>query len=113
MTKPATTKTRPARTTALALRGVDATSGNDVVLRFAARGEEFSWQFKAATFDELVALVLGGRLGVGRDVHFDAAKVSVREAAAGKPGEVRVAIGRKVRIVAPVKAARRKTPVAG
>ena len=87
--------------TALALRGIDSGSNASVVLRFAARGEEFSWRFNAATYDELVALALGGRLGLGRDVHFDAAKVSFDKGAAGKPGSVRIAIGRKVRIVAP------------
>lgn len=112
MTKPMITKSTthaitPARKTALSLRGVDATSENGVVLRFAARGEEFSWQFKAATFDELVALALGGRVGLGRDVHFDGAKVSFKPGAAGHPGSVRVAIGRKVRIVAPAPAKKR------
>lgn len=111
MTKPAITRTKasgavPARTTQLSLRGVDSTPENGVVLRFSARGETYSWQFKGATFDELIALALSGRVGRGRDVHFDGAKVSFEAGAAGRPGTVRVAIGRKVRIVAPVK----KTP---
>jgi len=100
-----TTKTVSRKTTQLALRGVDTGSDDGVVLRFAAGGEQFSWRFKAATFDELVALALGGRLGKGKDVHFDAAKVSFKDGAAGQPGSVRIAIGRKVRIVAPVKRA--------
>lgn len=72
--------------------------------RFAAGGEDYSWQFKAATFDELVALALGGRLGKGKDVHFDAARVSFRKGAGAKPGEVIISIGRKVKIVAPLPA---------
>lgn len=111
MTKPATTRTArsgvaPARATALVLRGIDSTPENGVVLRFSARGETYAWAFKGATFDELVALMLSGRVGRGRDVHFDGAKVSFEAGSAGRPGSVRVAIGRKVRIVAPVK----KTP---
>lgn len=101
MPKTTTTKTVSRRTTQLALRGIDTASDDGVVLRFAAGGDQFAWRFKAATFDELVALALGGRLGAGKDVHFDAAKVSFKEGEAGQPGSVRVAIGRKVRIVAP------------
>jgi hypothetical protein len=92
------------RKTRLALRGVDAASDSSVEFRFAAGGEDYSWQFKAATFDELVALALGGRLGKGKDVHFDAAKVAFRKGTKRKPGEVVVTIGRKVRIVAPLPA---------
>ena len=92
------------RKTRLALRGVDAASDSSVEFRFAAGGENYSWQFKAATFDELVALALGGRLGKGKDVHFDAAKVSFRKGAGAKPGEVIISIGRKVKIVAPLPA---------
>lgn len=92
------------RNNRLALRGVDAASDSTVVFRFAAGREEYSWQFKAATFDELVALALGGRLGKGRDVHFDAARVSFRRGTGHKPGEVIISIGRKVKIVAPLPA---------
>lgn len=99
-----TTRTVLRKTTQLALRGIDTASDDGVVLRFAAGGEQFSWRFKAATFDELVALALGGRLGAGKDVHFDAAKVSFKDGEAGRPGSVRIAIGRKVRIVAPAPA---------
>lgn len=101
MTKTTITKTVSPKTTQLALRGIDTASDDGVVLRFAAGGEQFAWRFKAATFDELVALALGGRLGVGRDVHFDGAKVSFKAGVAGRAGSVRIAIGRKVRIVAP------------
>ena len=69
-----------------------------------------------------MALALGGRLGAGKDVHFDAAKVSFKDGSEGRPGSVRIAIGRKVRIVAPAPArgkatakrvgAGRKTPIA-
>jgi hypothetical protein len=87
--------------TSLALRGIESGSDSSVVFKFAAGGEEFSWRFKAATFDELVALALDGRLGKGRDVHFDGAKVTFKKGKAGLPGSVRIAIGRKVRIVVP------------
>lgn len=90
------------RNTRLALQGIDSAPDASVELRFAARGETFSWRFKAATYDELVALVLGGRLGAGKDVHFDAARVSFQKPAEGRPETVTVSIGRKVRIVAPV-----------
>jgi len=105
------------RTTSLALRGIDASSDSSVLLRFSAGGQDYSWRFKAATLDELVALGLSGRLGKGRDVHFDAARVSFHDGRDGKPDTVTVAIGRKVRIVAPVKrrraraAARRRATV--
>lgn len=92
------------RKTRLALRGVDAATDSSVMFRFAAGGDDYSWQFKAATFDELVALALGGRLGKGKDVHFDAARVSFRRGAGGSRGQVIVSIGRKVRIVAPLPA---------
>ena len=102
MTKTTATRTAAApKTTQLALRGMDTASDDGVVLRFAAGGEQFVWRFKAATYDELVALALGGRVGAGKDVHFDAARVSFTEGEAGRPGSVRIAIGRKVRIVAP------------
>lgn len=101
MTKVSTAKTLPPKVTRLALRGIDSAADDGVVLRFAAGGDEFVWRFKAATYDELVALALGGRLGAGKDVHFDAAKVSITDGEAGRPGSVRIAIGRKVRIVAP------------
>ncbi len=104
MSKATITKTAASRTTQLALRGVDTGSDDGVVLRFVSGGDEFFWRFKAATFDELVALALGGRLGSGKDVHFDAAKVSFKEGREGRAGSVRVAIGRKVRIVAPAPA---------
>lgn len=89
------------RNTVLSLRGIDAGADSSVVFRFASGGDQFSWTFKAATLDELVALALDGRLGAGRDVHFDAAKVSYKKGKPGKPGSVRIAIGRKVRIVVP------------
>jgi hypothetical protein len=92
------------RTTSLALRGIDAAADSSVVFRFAAGGRDFSWKFKAATLDELVALVLAGRLGKGKDVHFDAARVSYRKGRDGQPGAVVITIGRKVKIVAPVPA---------
>ncbi len=90
------------RTTSLDLRGIDASEDASVLFRFSAGGKEFSWRFNAATMDELVALGLGGRLGKGRDVHFDAARVSFQNGRNSKPDTVTVAIGRKVRIVAPV-----------
>jgi hypothetical protein len=93
------------RKTSLALRGIDAATDSSVVLRFAAGGQDYSWTFNAGTFDELVALALSGRLGKGKDVHFDAAKVSFEKGTGLKPGAVRIAIGRKVRIVAPLPAA--------
>lgn len=105
------------RTTSLALRGINASSDSSVLLRFSAGGQDYSWRFKAATLDELVALGLSGRLGKGRDVHFDAARVSFQDGRDGKPDTVTVAIGRKVRIVTPVKrrraraAARRRATV--
>jgi len=92
------------RTNRLSLRGIDAEKDSSVKLRFAAGGQEFDWTFKAATLDELVALALSGRLGKGRDVHFDGAKVSYRKGRAGQPDEVAIAIGRKVKIVAPLPA---------
>lgn len=92
------------RTTRLALRGIDAGADSAVVFRFAAGGKDFDWTFKAATFDELVALGLSGRLGKGKQVHFDAAKVSFRKGRDGMPGEVVISIGRKVKIVAPIPA---------
>lgn len=90
------------RTTRLDLRGIDASEDSSVLFRFSAGGKEYSWTFNAATMDELVALGLGGRLGKGRDVHFDAARVSFQSGREGKADTVSVAIGRKVRIVAPV-----------
>ena len=114
MTRTTIVKPASSRATQLALRGVDTSSDDGVMLRFAAGGDEFVWRFKAATFDELVALALGGRLGAGRDVHFDAAKVSFKHGSEGRSGSVRIAIGRKVRIVAPVpvKKAAAKRPAA-
>ena len=96
------------RTTHLDLRGIDASEDSSVLFRFSAGGQEFSWKFNAATMDELVALGLGGRLGKGRDVHFDAARVSFQNGREGKADTVTVAIGRKVRIVAPVARGRAK-----
>ena len=90
------------RTTPLALRGIDASQDASVLFRFSAGGKEYSWRFNAATLDELVALGLDGRLGKGRDVHFDAAKVSFQKGREGQSDTVTIAIGRKVRIVAPV-----------
>jgi hypothetical protein len=90
------------RTTRLALRGIDATEDASVLFRFSAGGKDYSWRFNAATLDELVALGLDGRLGKGKDVHFDAARVSFQKGREGKSDTVTVAIGRKVRIVAPV-----------
>ncbi len=66
------------RTTSLDLRGIDASEDSSVLFRFSAGGRNYSWRFNAATIDELVALGLSGRLGKGKDVHFDAAKVSFR-----------------------------------
>lgn len=105
------------RTTSLDLRGIDASEDSSVLFRFSAGGRNYSWRFNAATIDELVALGLSGRLGKGKDVHFDAAKVSLQTGREGKPDTVTVAIGRKVRIVAPLargraKAARRAAAVA-
>jgi hypothetical protein len=97
------------RTTSLALRGIDASQDSSVLFRFSAGGKDYSWRFNAATLDELVALSLDGRLGKGRDVHFDAARVSFQEGRQGKPDTVTVAIGRKVRIVAPIARQRGKT----
>jgi len=99
------------RTTHLDLRGIDASEDMSVLFRFSAGGKEFSWKFNAATMDELVALGLGGRLGKGRDVHFEAARVSFQNGREGKPDTVSVAIGRKVRIVAPVSRGRAKAAV--
>lgn len=79
-----------------------------MLFRFSAGGKEYSWKFNAATMDELVALGLGGRLGKGKDVHFDAARVTFQNGRGGKPDTVSVAIGRKVRIVAPVARGRAK-----
>ena len=103
------------RTTSLALRGIDASADSSVLFRFSAGGKDYCWRFNAATFDELVAIGLDGRLGRGKDVHFDAARVSFRKGRAGKPDTVTVAIGRKVRIVAPVAPRRGKAgrPVPG
>lgn len=92
------------RATNLALRGIDATEDSSVLFRFAARGQDFSWKFQAGTFDELVALGLSGRLGKGKHVHFDAAKVSFRKGREGQPDSVVISIGRKVKIVAPMPA---------
>jgi hypothetical protein len=96
------------RTTQLDLRGIDASEDASVLFRFSAGGKDYSWTFNAATLDELVALGLGGRLGRGRDVHFDAARVSFQNGREGKQDTVTVAIGRKVRIVAPVTRGRAK-----
>ncbi len=90
------------RSTGLALRGIDAAERSSIIFRFAAGGRDYSWRFRAGTFDELVALGLSGRLGKGKDVHFDGAKVSFRKGRAGRRDEVIIAIGRKVRIVAPL-----------
>lgn len=96
------------RTTQLDLRGIDSSEDASVLFRFSAGGKEYSWKFNAATMDELVALGLGGRLGKGKDVHFDAARVTFQNGREGKPDTVSVAIGRKVRIVAPVARGRAK-----
>ena len=96
------------RTTQLDLRGIDSSEDSSVLSRFSAGGKEYSWKFNAATMDELVALGLGGRLGKGKDVHFDAARVTFQDGREGKPDTVSVAIGRKVRIVAPVARGRAK-----
>ena len=96
------------RTTQLDLRGIDSSEDSSVLSRFSAGGKEYSWKFDAATMDELVALGLGGRLGKGKDVHFDAARVTFQNGREGKPDTVSVAIGRKVRIVAPVARGRAK-----
>jgi hypothetical protein len=96
------------RTTQLDLRGIDSSEDSSVLFRFSAGGKEYSWKFNAATMDELVALGLGGRLGKGKDVHFDAARVTFQNGREGKPDTVSVAIGRKVRIVAPVARGRGK-----
>jgi hypothetical protein len=96
------------RTTQLDLRGIDSSEDSSVLFRFSAGGKEYSWKFNAATMDELVALGLGGRLGKGKDVHFDAARVAFQNGREGKPDTVSVAIGRKVRIVAPVARGRAK-----
>jgi len=90
------------RSTSLSLRGIDAAESSSVIFRFAAGGREYSWRFNAGTFDELVALGLGGRLGKGKDVHFDAARVTFEKGTELNPGKVRIRIGRKVRIVAPM-----------
>lgn len=79
-----------------------------MLFRFSAGGRDYSWRFNAATIDELVALGLSGRLGKGRDVHFDAAKVSLQKGREGKADTVAIAIGRKVRIVAPLARGRAK-----
>ena len=99
------------RTTQLDLRGIDSSEDSSVLFRFSAGGKEYSWKFNAATMDELVALGLGGRLGKGKDVHFDAARVTLQNGRKGKPDTVSVAIGRKVRIVAPVARGRAKAAV--
>jgi hypothetical protein len=96
------------RTTQLDLRGIDSSEDSSVLFRFSAGGKKYSWKFNAATMDELVALGLGGRLGKGKDVHFDAARVTFQNGREGKPDTVSVAIGRKVRIVAPVARGRAK-----
>ena len=96
------------RTTQLDLRGIDSSEDSSVLFRFSAGGKEYSWKFDAATMDELVALGLGGRLGKGKDVHFVAARVTFQDGREGKPDTVSVAIGRKVRIVAPVARGRAK-----
>lgn len=93
--------------TSLALRGIDAAERSSIVFRFVAGGRKFSWRFNAGTFDELVALGLGGRLGKGKDVHFDAAQVSFEKGTELTPDKVRIKIGRKVRIVAPMPASGR------
>ncbi len=92
------------RKTSLALRGIDTGAESSVVFRFAAGGQDYSWTFNAGTFDELVALGLSGRLGKGKDVHFDGAKVTLRKGRDGRRDEVVIAIGRKVKIVAPMPA---------
>jgi len=99
------------RSTGLALRGIDAADSSGVIFRFAAGGRDYSWRFNAGTFDELVALGLSGRLGKGKDVHFDGAKVSFRKGRAGRRDEVVIAIGRKVKIVAPMPANDAALPV--
>lgn len=90
--------------TTLSLAGIDVGPDGALVFRFLEGGRALSWHFRASSFPEFLALLLGGRLGVGNDVHFDAAMVSIDEARDRKPGSVRVAVGRKATIVAPLPA---------
>ena len=90
--------------TTLSLAGIDVGPDGALVFRFLEGGRALTWQFRAASFPEFLALLLGGRLGAGNDVHFDAATVAIDEARGDKPGAVRVAIGRKATIVAPLPA---------
>lgn len=88
--------------TKLSLTGIDPGPDGTLVFNFLVGGKPMSWEFAASSFQEFVALLLGGRMGAGNDVHFDDADVSFEEPVAGQmPGRVCISIGSKVRIVAP------------
>jgi len=82
--------------------GIAARAGSGVPFRFGAGGRADSWRFSAAPMDERVAPGLAGRLGRGRDVSFDAARVTFNNGCEGKPDTVSVAIGVRVRRAAAV-----------
>lgn len=88
----------------LSLAGIDVGPDGALVFRFLEGGRALTWQFRAASFPEFLALLLGGRLGAGNDVHFDAAAVTIKEPRDRKPGSVGIAIGKKATIVAPLPA---------
>ncbi|MEZ6030905.1 MAG: hypothetical protein R3C46_14295 [Hyphomonadaceae bacterium] len=90
--------------TKLALAGIDAGADGALVFRFTAAGQPMTWEFKSASFPEFLALLFSGRLGSGNDVHFDAAEVSMLDHAGCRSGSVRIAIGDKATIVAPLPA---------
>lgn len=88
--------------TKLTLAGMDAGPGGALVFRFVEGGRAMSWEFRGASYPEFLALLLDGRLGGASDVHFDAAQVTVESAQGREPGQVKIAIGRKATIVAPL-----------
>jgi hypothetical protein len=90
--------------TKLSLSGIDTGKDGRLVFRFVASGRSMTWEFCSTSFAEFVALLLSGRLGLGNDVHFDAASVSLEEGEGRKRGSVRIAIGAKATIVAPLPA---------
>jgi hypothetical protein len=88
--------------TTLSLTGIDVGPDGALVFRFLEGGRAFTWHFRATSFPEFLALLLGGRLGAGNEVHFDAAQVTIEEPRDHKPGRVGIAIGEKATIVAPL-----------
>lgn len=96
--------------TTLSLTGIDVGPDGALVFRFLEGGRPLTWHFRATSFPEFLALLLGGRLGAGNEVHFDAATVAPEGPKGGKRGSVGIAIGKKATIVAPLPAGPAEKP---